>query len=316
MPIVDVRDLTRTFHTQTVLQRITLSVEAGEIFGLIGPDAAGKTTLLRILAGVLTPTAGAVQVCGIDMRREPEAVKNKIGVMPQNFSLYPDLSVEENLSFFRRMYHLSESDFRARRERLLGITRLETFLKRRADQLSGGMQKKLGLAVCLLHTPELLLLDEPTTGVDPVSRRELWDFLYELHGQGITIIITTPYMDEAERCDRVGFLYRSELLALETPARLKSAYPYPILMVNADDPQQLRRLVFSGGMGVVDSYLVGAAWHVVLKHPDSTGVESWLQTNGIKADLRFIEPSFEDAFIDLIRRQAGSPRTGHNGIAP
>lgn len=225
MPIVDVRNLTRSFGRQAVLRGISLNIETNEIFGLIGPDGAGKTTLLRILAGVLLPTSGEVRVCGVDLRRNPEAVKIMIGVMPQNFSLYPDLTVEENLVFFRRMYGLTDADFHARKERLISITRLRPFLHRRADQLSGGMQKKLGLAVCLLHTPQLLLLDEPTTGVDPVSRRELWDFLYELHEQKITIIFSTPYLDEAERCLRVGFLYQGEFLSVSEPQALKRGYP-------------------------------------------------------------------------------------------
>jgi len=225
MALIEVRGLGKDFKKTPALRNLELAVEPAEIFGLIGPDGAGKTTFLRILAGVLSATRGDVRVCGVDVIRNPDAVKDRIGVVPQNFSLYPDLTVDENLNFFRRMYVIPEPDFIQRRERLLKVTRLGPFLTRRAGQLSGGMQKKLMLVTCLLHTPELLLLDEPTTGVDPVSRRELWDFLYDLYGQGVTIVLSTPYMDEAERCSRVGLLYQGELLRVSGPEAIKSDFP-------------------------------------------------------------------------------------------
>jgi ABC-2 type transport system ATP-binding protein len=306
MPVIEVRDLSKNFKKTPALRDLTLTVEPGEVFGLIGPDGAGKTTLLRVLAGVMKPDRGRVQVCGVDVVRDPDNVKSKIGVVPQNFSLYTDLTVEENLNFFRRMYIIPESDYARRRERLLQVTRLGPFLARRAGQLSGGMQKKLALIASLLHTPELLILDEPTTGVDPVSRRELWEFLYDLHGQGVTIVVSTPYMDEAERCSRVGFLYRGELLSVARPGDVKSVYPYFILEITGSDPEKLRDLDFPAGTNLVDAYPVADALHVVLDRPDPTGIETHLKKNGIAASMRTIEPSFEDAFIAMIRRKAAT----------
>jgi ABC-2 type transport system ATP-binding protein len=304
LPVIEVRELSKNFKKTPALRCLTLKVEPGEIFGLIGPDGAGKTTFLRVLAGVLSPSQGQVRVCGVDVVRDPDAVKLKIGVVPQNFSLYTDLTVEENLNFFRRMYRISEPDFARRRERLLQVTRLGPFLQRRAGQLSGGMQKKLALIASLLHTPELLILDEPTTGVDPVSRRELWEFLYELHGQGVTMVVSTPYMDEAERCSRVGFLYRGELLSLARPEEVKKAFPYFILEITASDPGRLRDIDLPPEANLIDAYPVADALHVVLKHSDPAAVAVHLKKVGINAEIRAVEPSFEDAFIALIRQKA------------
>jgi len=304
MPVIEVRDLSKDFKKTPALRGLTLEVGPGEIFGLIGPDGAGKTTFLRVLAGVLSPSRGQARVCGVDVIRDPDQVKLKIGVVPQNFSLYTDLTVEENLNFFRRMYLMRESDFASRRERLMQVTRLGPFLTRRAGQLSGGMQKKLALVASLLHTPELLILDEPTTGVDPVSRRELWEFLYELHDQGVTMVVSTPYMDEAERCSRVGFLYRGELLSVARPEDVKKSYPYFILEVTLPDPGRLREIVLPPDPNLIDSYPVADTLHVVLKHSDPAGIKAYLKTKSIAAELRAIEPNFEDAFIALIRRKA------------
>jgi ABC-2 type transport system ATP-binding protein len=306
MPVIEVRDLSKIFKKNQALRDLTLAVDPGEIFGLIGPDGAGKTTFLRVLAGVLRPSRGQARVCGVDVIRDPDKVKLKIGVVPQNFSLYVDLTVEENLNFFRRMYRIPEADFQRRRERLMQVTRLGPFLSRRAGQLSGGMQKKLALVASLLHTPELLILDEPTTGVDPVSRRELWEFLYELHGQGVTIVVSTPYMDEAERCSRVGFLYRGELLDVARPEEVKKAYPYFILEITAPDPERLRVIALPADTNLVDAYPVADSLHFVLKNFDTAGIETHLKKNGFAAGLRPVEPSFEDAFIALIRRKTSA----------
>jgi len=306
MPVIEVRDLSKSFKKNPALADLTLTVEPGEVFGLIGPDGAGKTTFLRILAGVLKPERGRVRVCGVDVIRDPDLVKLKIGVVPQNFSLYADLTVEENLNFFRRMYLIPEADFAARRERLMRVTRLGPFLSRRAGQLSGGMQKKLALIASLLHTPELMILDEPTTGVDPVSRRELWEFLYELHARGVTIVVSTPYMDEAERCSRVGFLYRGELLGLDRPEEVKKAYPYAILEVTAPDPGRLRKIAFPPELGLVDIYPVADRLHVVQHRADPAAVAAHLKKIGAAAEMRTVEPSFEDAFIALIRSKTAA----------
>lgn len=303
MAAIEVQGLSKKFKTVSALRNLSLRVERGEIFGVIGPDGAGKTTFLRILTGVLEASAGQVKVCDVDVVKTPDLVKSKIGVVPQNFSLYPDLTVEENLNFFRKMYLIAESDFVKRKERLLQIARLSPFLDRRAAQLSGGMQKKLALITCLLHTPELLILDEPTTGVDPVSRRELWDFLYDLYGQGTTIIISTPYMDEAERCSRVGFLYRGELLSIDTPSAVREKYPYKIFEITSDNINLIRGLKIPVDSKVIDSYPVGETLHLVSEQEKPDMIISFLNEQKVQFELKQVEPSFEDAFIALIKQK-------------
>jgi len=303
MPVIEVQGLSKKFKDIVALQNINLSVEKGEVFGIIGPDGAGKTTFLRILTGVMTPSSGEVNVCSVDVVKRPNLVKTKIGVVPQTFSLYPDLTVEENLNFFRRMYLISESDFIKRKERLLQITRLGQFVNRRASQLSGGMQKKLALIACLLHTPELLILDEPTTGVDPVSRRELWDFLYDLYGQGTTIIISTPYMDEAERCSRVGFLYRGELLSIDTPLKVREKYPYKILEIKSKNNDLIRSLKFPVNLHVIDLRPAGQFLHLITDQYQPQALTDFLREQHVEFEMNLVEPAFEDAFISLIKQR-------------
>ncbi|MBI2372525.1 MAG: ABC transporter ATP-binding protein [Deltaproteobacteria bacterium] len=215
--------LVRSFGSTVALRGLGLRVRAGEIYGLVGPDGAGKTTAMRILAGLLTPNTGSVRFLGRDPMDNDDDVRSALGYMPQQYSLYGDLSVEENLRFFARMFCLKKHEYAARRERLLHITRLTRFTERRADALSGGMYKKLALATVLLPRPRLLLLDEPTNGVDPVSRRELWALLFELAGEGMAIVITTAYMDEAERCHRVGLVSEGRALLEGSPRDLIEA---------------------------------------------------------------------------------------------
>lgn len=212
--------LERSFGKVRALDGLSFEVEAGELYGLVGPDGAGKTTTLRILAGVMKPDAGSALVLGRDPMSTDEVVRSSIGYMPQQYSLYGDLSVEENLRFFSKMFCLDRAIYRERRERLLDITRLGRFTDRRADALSGGMYKKLALACSLLSRPEVLILDEPTNGVDPVSRRELWALLFELVEEGMAIIVSTAYMDEAERCHRVGLIHDGRLLLEGDPTAL------------------------------------------------------------------------------------------------
>ncbi|MFN2217598.1 MAG: ABC transporter ATP-binding protein, partial [Anaerolineae bacterium] len=197
--VIETKDLTRAFKTVTAVDGLTLSVHRGEILGLVGPDGAGKTTIIRMLCAIMDPTAGSARVAGFDTVSESEQIKRRIGYMAQRFNLYGDLSVTENLDFFADVFQVRGRERRERKERLLQFAQLTEFRTRRAAHLSGGMQKKLALACTLIHQPEIIFLDEPTTGVDPVSRREFWDILTELHLQGITIFISTPYMDEAER---------------------------------------------------------------------------------------------------------------------
>jgi ABC-2 type transport system ATP-binding protein len=219
-PDVALEEVRRGFGATHALRGVSLAVGRGEVYGLVGPDGAGKTTAIRLMAGLLRADGGRVRMLGEDPAHPRAAVREALGLVPQRNTLYGDLSVDENLHFFARLFGLSREDFAARRERLLDITRLGRFTGRRADALSGGMYKKLALACALLHRPRVLLLDEPTNGVDPVSRRELWELLYTLVHEGMTLVVSTPYMDEAARCHRVGLLYAGELIAEGDPRAL------------------------------------------------------------------------------------------------
>jgi ABC-2 type transport system ATP-binding protein len=215
---IRVTGLARSFGAVTAVSGLDLTVRKGEMFGIIGPDGAGKSTLIRMLCGLLTPTAGTATVLGSDLIAQPEAVKARIGYLSQNFTLYGDLTVDENIEFFADLHGVR--DFAASRDALLAFTRLAPFRKRLAQALSGGMKKKLALACTLIHTPELIFLDEPSTGVDPVSRGEFWNILGGILSQKVTIVLTTPYLDEAERCHRVGLMHRGRILKCSTPAEL------------------------------------------------------------------------------------------------
>jgi len=211
--------LTKRFKNITAVSELDLKINKGEIFGLVGPDGAGKTTTLRLLSTAMLPTSGEARVLGMNTRNAEEKIRDKIGYMPQRFSLYGDLTVEENLRFFADLYQVTAEARKKKEIDLLNFTNLTAFVKRKGRELSGGMQKKLALACNLIHTPTILFLDEPTTGVDPISRREFWRILYGL--SGVTIIVTTPYMDEAERCNRVGLIREGKLLMCDTPAEIK-----------------------------------------------------------------------------------------------
>lgn len=217
--VVATTNLTKKFKDVTAVSSVSLSVNKGEIFGLLGPDGAGKTTLMRLLSTAMLPTSGDAKVLGLDIKKDEEAIRRRIGYMPQKFSLYGDLTVDENIDFFADLYDVPKEKMESVKKKALEFTKLEPFRTRYARQLSGGMQKKLALACVLTHTPEILFLDEPTLGVDPLSRREFWRLLYGL--KGTTIIVTTPYMDEAERCNRLGLIRDGELLICETPENIK-----------------------------------------------------------------------------------------------
>jgi len=234
--------LTRRFGALAAVDHLDLSVARGEIFALVGPDGAGKTTLIRMLCGALTPTEGTAVVVGADVARDPEAVKARIGYMPQRFSLYGDLSVMENLQLYGDIYGVGRTAFREQAARLLTDFRLDAFTGRPAQQLSGGMKQKLALACTLIHAPDALFLDEPTTGVDPVSRRQFWRYLYSLNRDGITIFVSTPYMDEAERASRVGLMNRGRLIACNDPGALKASMQGEILEIIAEPRRRPSRL--------------------------------------------------------------------------
>ena len=298
MSELDARGLRRGFGARVAVDGLSLRVEAGEIYGLIGPDGAGKTTALRLLAGLIDPDAGAVRLAGSDPFDPRGSSRDRLGYMPQQYSLYGDLTVAEHLAFFREMYGLTAEAFRSRRDRLLELTRLSEFRDRRAQALSGGMYKKLALACALLHQPRVLLLDEPTTGVDPLSRRELWDLLQDFLTEGMAIVIATPYMDEAARCHRAGMLHRGVLLVEGTPAELLAAFPHPVFLVRGRpapleedlqrDPEVLACTPLSAGL------------RVVVQAGREAGVLARLEVAGVRADPT--APSFEDVFLAQMRQ--------------
>jgi len=220
--VIQTKDLTRRFGDLAAVDHLNLAVEAGEIFGLVGPDGAGKTTTLRLLCGLMDPTEGGAMVAGYDVTRDPQAVKDCIGYMAQKFGLYQDLTVEENMDFYADLFGIFGEERAELEQRLLRMTRMEPFRDRRAGQLSGGMKQKLSLMCTLLHKPEIMFLDEPTNGVDPVSRRDFWTILYQLLKDGITIFMTTAYLDEAERCNRVGLMHHGKLIRCDSPEALKA----------------------------------------------------------------------------------------------
>lgn len=306
-PIIETRGLSRTFGETLALDALSLAIRAGEIFGLVGPDGAGKTTTIRLLAGLLNISSGSATVIGFDLRRKSEAIKPKIGYMAQQFSLYGDLSVEENLAFFADIYAVRGKERIIRTKRLLEFAKLTEFKQRRAIHLSGGMQKKLALACTLIHQPEVLLLDEPTTGVDPVSRREFWDILSELHLSGTTIVISTPYMDEAERCQRVGLLYDGRLMVCDEPRRIRGMTPGELLEFHAADWQAAKRVV-SNLEGVLEVQTYGEVMRVFVDSIERRiqDVEAALQAGMVRySGMRPKLAGMEEAFVSMIRRMEG-----------
>jgi ABC-2 type transport system ATP-binding protein len=228
-PVIEIHNLTRRFGALTAVDDLSLTVAAGEIFGLVGPDGAGKTTTLRMLCGLMEPSGGTARIAGHDVVREPQAVKDRIGYMAQRFGLYVDLTVEENMVFYADLFGITGEERMRLTEELLRMTRMEEFRRRQAGRLSGGMKQKLALMCTLLHRPQILFLDEPTNGVDPVSRRDFWAILYRLLKDGITIFMTTAYLDEAERCNRVGMMHKGRIIRCSPPDEMKQATNTPTL---------------------------------------------------------------------------------------
>ncbi len=302
-PIIETHALTRDFKKTRAVDSLDLSIQPGELFGLVGPDGAGKTTTLRLLAGLLDITSGTAQVAGYDLARQAEAIKRKIGYMAQQFSLYGELSVVENLSFFSELFDVPVSDLRERTERLLAFAGLTEFQDRRAVHLSGGMQKKLALACTLIHQPEILLLDEPTTGVDPVSRREFWDILTDLYLEGTTIVVSTPYMDEADRCSKVGLMYAGRMVVCAAPQQIRAQIEGDLVELRPDDWQTALALVETLP-GVLEVQTYGDLLHVFVDSAERRlpEIETALKDRGIDyRGARHATARMEEAFISLIK---------------
>lgn len=302
--MVETRGLTRRFGELAAVNGLDLAVKRGEIFGIVGPDGAGKTTTLRLLCGLMDPTEGEIRVAGHDVMTEPALVRDCIGYMPQQFGQYLDLTVEENMYFYADLFGIVGEDRDELMTRLLRMTRMEPFRARRAGKLSGGMKQKLALMCTLLHRPEALFLDEPTNGVDPVSRRDFWAILYQLVKEGLTVLITTAYLDEAERCNRVALMYQGRVIREAPPGELKQSLGAPCFALRCGNPRGARERLRARS-GVVNVESSGGELHLFVESADSIGdISAELDSQGFgPVETRSIIPSLEDTFIALIRRE-------------
>ena len=308
MKAVSVQGLRKEFHGTVAVEQLDLEVGRGELFGLVGPDGAGKTTTLRLLATIMQPTRGSGMVAGLDLVREAEPIKRRIGYVPQRFSLYPELTVRENLTFFADIFKVFGAGREERFRQVLDFSRLGPFQDRLARDLSGGMRQKLALSCALVHTPEILFLDEPTTGVDPISRRELWKLLLQLWRGGTTILVTTPYMDEAERCERIGFMQAGRLLKVASPADFKAEYPHQVVELACEDRHRAREQVMKEP-GVFGIDIFGDKIHVKVDaaEPWIPRLRDLLAAQGIEVpSARRVPPSVEDVFLRLARGDRGA----------
>jgi ABC-2 type transport system ATP-binding protein len=313
--MVQTQSLTKRFGDLTAVDNLALEVSRGEIFGLVGPDGAGKTTTLRLLCGLLDPTQGRVFVAGRAIPRELEAVKDHIGYMAQRFGLYVDLTVEENMAFYADLFGVADAERDALTSRLLQMTRMEPFRSRAAGKLSGGMKQKLALMCTLLHRPQILFLDEPTNGVDPVSRRDFWAILYQLVKDGMTVVITTAYLDEAERCNRVGLMHHGRLIRCDSPDALRTRLEEVCYEVQTSD-LRMTKAFLEGIPGVLSVEPAGATLHLFLSAHQTSAEDlaSKAADKGLGHTVfRQIVPSLEDAFIALIQKASV---TGVGGRGP
>lgn len=304
---IDVKGLTRSFPGVKAVNELSFQVKYGEIFGLVGPDGAGKTTTMRMLAGVLAPEQGSAEVAGFDVIRDPEAVKHHISYMSQRFGLYEDLTVDENIRFYGDIFGVTKNKRLERAAQLLEAADMARFRSRLAGKLSGGMKQKLGLICALIHTPRVILLDEPTNGVDPVSRRDFWKILYSLLGEGVAILTSTAYLDEAERCHRVALLHQGRLLFCDTPALLKSRLQNSVLLVTAPDPRKASDTIVTAE-GVQSAMLVGDGVHLLVDDAQRRIAELRYQLTARGVAFHSIEqvsPSVEDVFVHAVEATNG-----------
>jgi len=304
--VIETHELSKRFKRVTAVDGLNLSVRKGEIFGLLGPDGAGKTTTIRMLCAIMDPSEGRASVAGFDTVDQPEAIKARIGYMPQQFSLYGDLTVDENLTFFADIFQVRRKVRRERKQSLLEFARLTQFRDRRATHLSGGMRKKLALACTLIHEPEIIFLDEPTTGVDPVSRREFWEILTQLHLEGVTLFVSTPYMDEAERCSRVALMFEGDVIICDAPEQIKDLVEGDLLELRPDRLREASR-VLKDQPGVLEVQTYGDLLHVFVDDAEArtATVRQTLDEAEVTIDdLRQTRPRMEEAFISLIRKRS------------
>jgi ABC-2 type transport system ATP-binding protein len=304
--VVEVRDLEKRFGTFRAVAGISFAVRRGEIFGFLGPNGAGKSTTIRMLCGLLTPTAGTGRVAGFDIRTETERIKTRIGYMSQRFSLYDELTVEENIDFYSGIYRLPRDRKAARKDWVLQMAGLADHRNATTGALSGGWKQRLALGCAVLHEPPILFLDEPTSGVDPNSRRQFWDLIYSLAGQGVTVFVTTHYMEESEYCDRLGIVYRGELIALGTPHELKTTHmPEAVLEIDCARPAEAMA-VLERLPAIKEVALFGGGLHAVAREPAAAlqAVPAALAQAGLKLGrVERITPTLEDVFVSLIEER-------------
>lgn len=307
-PAIVVSGLTKRFGETHAVENLSFDVRPGEIFGLVGPDGAGKTTTLRILAGVLAADGGAAMVAGHDAVRDPEGAKRELSYMSQRFGLYEDLTVDENIRFYADLFGVARKRREERATELLAAASLEEFRRRLAGNLSGGMKQKLGLVCALIHTPRVILLDEPTNGVDPVSRRDFWRILYSLLAGGVAILNTTSYLDEAERCHRVGLIYRGHMLFCDRPDELKKRFPGGVLVIRSSEPNQIREAL-SVAAPATNILLFGDRVHVFVDDANRRlpEVRQYLQEKGAPYEwIEQVVPSIEDLFVSAVERETAA----------
>lgn len=314
-PLVRVQNISRRFGHVLAVDEVSFEIAAGSIFGLLGPNGSGKSTIIRMLCGLLRPTAGGAWLDGVDVVANPDAVKPRIGYMSQRFSLYRDLTVWENITFYGQVYGLTGVRLAERREQVLQLVGIGGYLQRLAGDLSGGWQQRLALACALIHEPRMVFLDEPTAGIDPVARRQLWDLLFELSGRGNTFLVTTHYMDEAERCSQVGYLYLSKLIVCGLPRTLKErpeVHPPGTRWLEVDCEASTRAYVrLRQEPGVLRATIFGQALHLLVREDvDPERLVRALAEEGL-TEVRWqqVEPSLEDVFVALTERHAAEPVT-------
>lgn len=301
MNVVKAQDLTVRYGSTEALKQVNLEIPEAMVYGIIGPDGAGKTTLMRSLCTLLPYSEGSVQVLGYDALKESAQIRARIGYMPQRFSLYQDLSVEQNLRFFARLFRVKKSEMLSRREELYEFSRLKPFAKRLAGNLSGGMKQKLALSCALIHTPKLIILDEPTFGVDPVSRVEFWQILHELKGDGVSIVVSTPYMDEAVQCDQITLLHKGEVIGQGTPQEIIAAWQGKLYNLKGDNLQELYKYLQTK-VAKADLQLFGSEIHLYSKDelPDEL-IDTWKHEHPGLTGCAEIQPGMEDVFLRMMQ---------------